>query len=224
MQHIIGMVGIKGGAGKTTVTAAISAEWHARGRRTLVVDLDQIQRSALTWSNNAAAHGHDGPTVIAMGDNYRTAFDRVVGEHEVVIIDCPNGVDEIPTWALGRCDLGIMPCAPDGIEVAAMSKTLLQMREARSRRPELDAAILMVRVRSSTVVGRNAREPFANAGVPLLKTQLELRVDYSEAWTAGLGPTTYNPKSGAAAEVRALVDELERRLGIRKRKGALRAL
>lgn len=224
MQHIISFVGIKGGAGKSTIAVGVAAEWHVRGRRTLVVDLDQVQRSSLTWANNATANNHDAPTVIAMGDNYRAHLGRVMGDHEIVILDCPGRVDEVSTWALGQCDLGLMPCAPDGIEVAAMEKTLIQMRETRSRRPELDAAVLMCRVRSDTVAGRNARAPFAGTGVPLLRSQLELRADYNYAWTAGLGPTTYAATSKAAVEVRMLVDELERRLGMRRRKGALRAV
>jgi chromosome partitioning protein len=217
MQHVISMVGIKGGVGKSSVGTAIAAEWHARGRRTLVVDLDQVQRSALEWSDNAARAGQDGPTVIAMGDSFKSKLPTVIGDHEIVILDTPGRVDDVSTFALGLSDLGIMPCGPNGIEVAAMSKTLLQMRETRSRRPQLDAAILIAKKQPRTVVGRQAREAFAETGVDVLATELELRVTYGYAWTAGLGPTTYSPDDGGAGEIRQLVDELEGRLGIRRR-------
>ncbi len=47
-------------------------------------------------------------------------------------------------------------------------------------------------------------------GLPILDAELAYRVAYQEALAAGQGVTAYAPKDAAAAEVRALVDELER--------------
>ncbi len=232
MKHCISLAGVKGGLGKTTTSTALAAEWHARGRRVLLVDLDRVQRSSMRWADRAAAAGHTCPDVVAMGSSFRKQVPAIGAEYDVVILDCPPGVTEmaaatdITVDALAMCDLAILPCAPSGVEIDALSTTLLEVREMRGKRPELDAAILVTRRRKSTLAGREARECFAEAELPTLRTMLGLRQEYDDAWRAGLGPTTYRPGSDAAAEVSALADELEKRLKMTRKprgKGALRA-
>lgn len=233
MNHCVSLTGIKGGLGKSTTATGLAAEWHARGRRVLLVDLDRVQRSSMRWGDRAAAAGRECPDVVAMGANFRAQVPKLGASYDVVILDCPPGVTEldaatdITVDALALCDLAILPCAPSGIEIDALSTTLLEVREMRSKRPELDAAILVTRRREGTVAGREARDVFASSRLPVLRSMLDLRTDYSDAWTAGLGPTTYRPGSDAARELSALVDELERRLKMkraRKGKGAAHAV
>ena len=61
------MCGQKGGAGKTTLAVALASEWHERGHRVLLVDLDP-QGTATTWGDVAAELNVEGPAVIGMGD------------------------------------------------------------------------------------------------------------------------------------------------------------
>ncbi|MDB4930835.1 MAG: hypothetical protein JWM10_3319 [Myxococcaceae bacterium] len=207
---VLAFLGQKGGVGKTTTTIAVAAEWHARGRKVLVVDTDP-QGSARTWASVAGDFGTDIPTVVAMGEGLEQPgqLPRLAAEHEVTVVDCPPRLADVQRAVLMVADLVILPCGPSTMDTWALKRSLKLVRSAQVLRPELRAVVLVTRLQPNTVLGRELREILAAAEVPVLGSQLCLRVTYQEAPAAGLGPTTLAPESAAAAEVRALCDELE---------------
>lgn len=64
---------------------------------------------------------------------------------------------------------------------------------------------------------RAAKNRLAGSRIPLLDTVIHDRLDYLKAPITGLGVTEFAPKSAAAAEVRALAEELLTRAGENKR-------
>jgi cellulose biosynthesis protein BcsQ len=65
-----------------------------------------------------------------------------------------------------------------------------------------------VNKQTRTALGRGVREALAGVGVPMLQTELFTRVAYQEAINLGQGVAQYAPRDPAAAEVRALFDEI----------------
>jgi chromosome partitioning protein len=62
-------------------------------------------------------------------------------------------------------------------------------------------------------VGAEAEETaasFADMGVTVLKARLHDRKDFSNAAAVGQAPTEYDPKGKAAAELRAVFEEVKR--------------
>jgi chromosome partitioning protein len=220
---ILCMCGQKGGVGKSTIALSLAAEWHARGVRVLVVDADEEQRTALTWADVADEAKHEAPDVVSMGDNIRSALPSIAGGYDLTIIDCPGRNGRRATYALGLSDLAVLPCGPTGPQLWAMLGSLTQVRDVQALRSELDAAILVTQIQPGTVIGRRAREALVASEADVLATELYYRVTYGEAISGGRGPTTYAPRSEAAAEIRELVGELEQRIGLQKRKGKPRA-
>jgi chromosome partitioning protein len=209
-MYVIACAGQKGGGGKTTTSISIASEWHARKRRVLLVDADP-QGSALTWANVGAEAGVSLPTVIAMGAGLHRAdqLPALAQNYDVTIIDCPPRHGEIQRAALMVADLVILPCGPSTLDAWALTATVDLINEARTFRHDLMAAVLITKKNARTAIGQSARDVMASSGLNVLKTELAYRVTYQEAPAAGLGPTTYEPGSPAAAEVRSLVDELE---------------
>ncbi len=207
---ILTFAGQKGGAGKTTAAISTAAEWQARGRRVLLVDADP-QGSARTWGEVAAEAKQRAPTVVAMGAGLHRPeqLPALARGFDLVVIDCPPRRGEIQRAALMVADLAVLPCAPSGLDVEAFQESADLVVAARRVRPQLQAAVLLTRVAPRISLAASAREALATVGLPLLVTQLGFRVTYPEALAAGLGVTTYAPKSTAADEVRALVRELE---------------
>lgn len=206
----ITIAGQKGGAGKTTVSTSLAVEWMARGRRVLLVDTDP-QGSAKTWGEVAAEAGREAPTVVSMGAGLHRAdqLPALAQGFDVVVIDCPPRHGEIQRAALMVADLAILPCGPSAFDVWALGDSLELVNAARQLRPHLKAAVLITRKAPRTTLGAGVREALAEIGLPVLGAELGFRVTYPEASAAGLGVSIYAPKSPAADEVRALVNELE---------------
>lgn len=209
---IISVAGQKGGAGKSTTALSLAAEYHARGLRVLVVDADDEQRTALTWGDVADEAEIAAPPVIRMGDAIRTQLPALAAPYEVVLIDCPGRNGRRTAFALGLSDLAILPIGPTGPEIWTVRATLDQVADVQAIRPYLDAAILITRKQPGTVIGNRARAALEACECDVLDTEVHYRVGYGEAITAGRGPTTYEPASDAAHEIRALADEVARRL------------
>ena len=202
---IVAVVAEKGGSGKSTVAINIAAELASRGLRALLVDAD-VQGTSLTWAGIAA--DDKAPRTVALGDNLRAELPRIAAEHDWTIVDCPGQASKRAAAAVLLADVALLPCAPSPADAWALATTAKLIGEARELRPDLRAAVLFTRVDRSTI-GTSARAAVEGLGVPVLASTLGNRVAYVEAIAAGLGVTRYAPRSAAAAEVRALVDELE---------------
>lgn len=140
---------------------------------------------------------------------------RLAGDHDVTVVDCPLRLDAVQRSVMLCADMVVLPTAPYQLDAWALDGALDVVREARGLRPELVAVLLIARCRSATVLGRRAQSAIEGAGLDILDAQLADRITYPEAIGAGLGPTTYNPTSAAAREVRVLASELERLGGVR---------
>jgi chromosome partitioning protein len=219
---VITIAGSKGGIGKSTLAIALADCWHAVGHRVLLVDADDEQRTALTWAEVAGENERDVPQVIALGDNVHTEVSRQAPSFDIVIIDTPGRNGKRTQRAMRASRLALLPCGPSGPEIWAMDATLAQAADVAELEPNLEIAILVTRKQPGTVIGRRARVSLDEADVLVLDTELEYRVTYAEAITAGTGVTEYAPGSAAAAEITRLAAEIEARFGVRSRRTARR--
>ena len=138
-------------------------------------------------------------------------------DYALVVIDVPPRHNEIQRSAILAADIVLFPCNGSATEAWALLASLKVVEEAKRVRADLDVRILLAKLKAATALGRGARDLLSRTGIPIMKTELRDRVVYQEAIGAGQGVTTYAPKSEAADEVRALVDEL---LGTKKVKKA----
>jgi chromosome partitioning protein len=220
---IIALVGQKGGSGKTTLTSNLAPELLARGRRLLLVDVDH-QGSASTWADKAARAGRPAPAIAVVRGIDRGRFvydeDAVAGwltqalpslarDFDDVLIDCPGGRFAVQAAALKVANIALVPTAEDGFSAWSLAMTAEMIRNVRAKRPALMVFGLVSRVDMRRRIAEQAREHIAAVGLPALKTEIRDRTEFVEAVGFLLGASTYQPRSEAAAEVRALVDELQ---------------
>lgn len=210
---IVALTGQKGGVGKSTVAVNLAAEAIERGLSVLLVDADP-QATARTWGALAAQRGGTLPVIVAMGaDMHRPdQLPQLAPRFDLVVIDCPARSDDVQRSALMVAHLALMPCGPSSFDAWALAASLATVREARTLRPELDAAVVVTRKQKGTALGEGAREVLAQGGLPLLATELHYRVAYQEAAATGQAPSVYAPRSEAARETRALLDDVLARL------------
>lgn len=214
-MYAIALAGQKGGSGKSTMAISLAAECLARGWRVLLVDAD-TQGTARTWGEVATQAGHQAPTVVAMGANlYREGqLPALAKGFDLAFIDCPPRLSEVQRAALMAADLAILPSGPSATDVWALAESVELVRAAQQLRPALVFVAVVTRRVPGTVIGREARDALKEAGVPVARSELGFRVAYQEAPGAGLGVTRYDPTGEAAAEVRALTDEVLALVGL----------
>jgi chromosome partitioning protein len=214
---ILACAGQKGGSGKSTLALSLASELMARGLRVLLVDADP-QGTARTWGAVALEAGQAAPTIVSMGaDLYRPGqLPALVAGFDWVLIDTPPRQAETQRAALMVSDLALLPCGPSAHDAWALAESVDLVKAAQRLRPELRAAVVVTRKVAGTAIGKGAREALAEAGLPVLRAELGFRVAYQEAPAAGLGPAQYAPSSEAAAEVRALTEEVLALTGERK--------
>lgn len=206
---IVAFVGQKGGSGKSTLAVCVASELADRKRNVLLVDADP-QRTAVTWHDVASEQGHAVPTVVSMTGTLHkpNQLPKLAAGYQDVIIDTPPRLGEVQRSAMMVADLAILPCGPSAPDAWALAESIRTIQEAIDYRAALKASIVINKKRSGTAAGRGAREALADAGLPILKTEMGLRQAFQEALAAGLGVGRYAPKDTAAEEVRALVTEL----------------
>jgi chromosome partitioning protein len=115
-------------------------------------------------------------------------------------------------------DLVVLPCGPSTLDAWALAESVELVQAAKERRPNLRAVVVINRQNPRTGIGASARESLAELGLPVATSELCMRVAFAEAPAAGVGVTRFAVVSTAAAEVRALVDELTKLAVPEKRK------
>lgn len=213
MTKTVALCGQKGGSGKTTLAVSLASEWHRRGLRVLLCDLDP-QGTATVWGDVAADLGVTGPSVIGMGDSVRQQLPAVAADYDVCVIDCPPRAGKRTVGALMVSDLAILPCGASPADVWALTEALEVLSQARALRPELEARIVMNAVLASSTLGDEVREAIGGLDVPVMATVIHSRVALARTFATGQGVTVSESGSIAALEVRRFVDEVEQALGM----------
>lgn len=213
MAMTVALCGQKGGAGKTTLAISLAAEWHNRGYRTLLVDLDP-QGTATTWGDIAAEVGVPGPTVVGMGDAVRTRLPDIAVDYDMVVIDCPPRAGKRTVGALMVADLAVLPCAASPADLWALSEALDVVGQAQSLRPDLRVRIALNQVLVSSTLGQQIEEALSDLEVERMRKIVHHRVEMARTLATGQGVTVARSSSLAAEEVRRWVDEVEDVLGL----------
>lgn len=212
-MKIIGVVQVKGGAGRSTVATNLAGEFAKVGR-TVLVDCDMPQGSASSWAALRNARGH-ALTVetVATHRELVALMDRLKLKQQAdyAILDGPPRLAEMTRAILALADLNLVPIGASPAEVWATAdlRTLLD-DAAKVRR--IHARLIWTRFRAHTTL---AQELSAEAEKALklsaLTTTLGYRVAYAEALGDGrTAAEVHDPH--AREEVHALVAEVRRLL------------
>jgi len=201
-MYVIGVVQLKGGAGRSTVASNLAV-----GLDAVLLDADAPQFSASAWG---AIRDRDEPPVIPVED-HRELVDQLhaIEGHDFAIVDAPPRVAEVSRALLLSCDLALVPVAPSIADIWAVQDLLETVAEAHLERP-LDVRLVWNKLRPY-VKGEVELQTQAKRelDVPSLRSTLSYRVAYSQAFQEGLSVLEYsNPK--ARDEMQALVREVRR--------------
>jgi chromosome partitioning protein len=206
---IITVATMKGGSGKSTLASCLAVHWHLTGRRPTLIDADP-QRSIMRLA--ARERGLGGVSVVedATEDASKTARRLAAGG--LVIIDTPGFRSRTTLDCLAAADFLLVPVKPSPFDVDRMLDTLSILTERADGRRPLFRCLLTQTTRDS-VIARHIRAELAEAGLPVLRSEITNRVAYPEAALWGATPSLISWKGPAAREIAAVADEVDMVLG-----------
>lgn len=208
MSHpVIAMCAGKGGAGKTALSLALSAEAVARGLRVFLGDADP-RGVSLRWARTAVQFKQPAPIARGLDKSLAPLIRRQRADYDLQIIDTAGAVDERLGAALAVADLVLCPVKPETSDIIVLAETLRVVRDAMAERRKPAQVHLVLCCADRSRVARRAAAALAQAEYPSLATILRRSCEYTAAQEDGRGITTKYPRSDFASELRALLDEL----------------
>jgi chromosome partitioning protein len=206
MSTVVAVLNQKGGAGKTTLAVHLARALVLAGRRALLVDSDP-QGSARDW--HAAGEEELVPVVGLDRPSLDRALKTVADGHEFVIVDGAPQAHDLAVAGIRAADVVLVPVQPSPYDVWA-AEDLVELIRARQEvtggRPR--AAFVVWRRSARTRIAREVREALLGYGLPVFDAAAGQRVVFAESASRGSTALDAEPHGPAAAEVRALADEL----------------
>ena len=213
MTKIIGLVQVKGGAGRSTVSTNLAGELSKSGK-TVLIDCDMPQGTSASWFAVRQQKGKQG-NLMADTANDHTALISKVKQYQnadYIVLDGAPRIAEMTKAILILADLCLIPVGASNAEIWATSDILDLIKEANAVK-QVEARMLWTRYRAHT---RLAQELSGLAseelGLEALTASTGMRVAYMQALGEGLTVTELADTS-ARDEVKALTKEVMKLLG-----------
>ena len=210
---IITVATMKGGSGKSTLASCLAVHWHLRGRRPTLIDADP-QRSIMRLVARERALGGVAVLEDATEEASKTAR-HLAHNGGLVIIDTPGFRSKTTLDCLAAADFVLVPVKPSPFDVDRMLDTLSILTDRADGRRPLFRCLLTQTTRDS-VIARHIRAELAEAGLPMLQSEMTNRVAYPEATLWGATPSLISWKGPAAREIAVIAEELDMVLGAKQ--------
>jgi len=208
-MQVIAVLNQKGGSGKTTIATHLARALQLDGADVLLVDSDP-QGSARDW----AAVREDQPLTVVGID--RPTIDRDlknVARKDFVVIDGAPQAADLAVSAIKAAHFVLIPVQPSPYDIWATADLVeLVKQRIEVTDGKLQAAFVVSRAIKGTRIGAEVTEALNGYGLPVLESRITQRVSYPGTAAAGSTVMDAQPDSDAAAEVRALANEIKQKL------------
>lgn len=214
MTKTIGIVQVKGGAGRSTVATNLAGELSKQGS-TVLIDCDMPQGTSASWFavREQAQKTLFGSLMADTATNHRELVAKVkqYADADYIVLDGPPRIAELTRAALVLADLCLVPVGASKAEIWATSDILELIEEAKQVKP-INARMVWTRHRPHTRLAQELTELAAKElGLPALQSTLGMRVAYMEALGSGLTAAEMS-EPNARAEVENLANEVKKLL------------
>ena len=205
MSYVISFVNQKGGVGKSTLSINVAACFALVSKKVLLIDADK-QGTSSTWASLRAETPFQ---VVSMArENMARDAIKLAEDFDFTIIDGPPQAEMISRSCIVASDLVVVPIEPGGASRWSSDLTVRQIKEAQELKPAIKCGFVVSRKMSVTVLSRDTRGMASDAGLPILKTEIEQRVAFAEALTMGKTIFEWSPRGPASKDIQLLTHEL----------------
>jgi len=185
---IIVIGGVKGGTGKSTLAANVTALLAADEHRVLLVDADD-QGSSSDWVNQREALEipTDWTTVRLTGAAVRSQVDKLKANYDYIIVDVGGRDTTSQRAALTIADVFVAPFQPRSLDVWTLSMVSEIVDDAKIINPKLRAHTVLNRADSIGSDNSSALEILSEISqMPPLDVVIKQRKAFSNAIANGL--------------------------------------
>ncbi|ELS05119.1 ATPase involved in chromosome partitioning [Xenococcus sp. PCC 7305] len=202
----IGILNQKGGAGKTTIALHLSHALALRNYQVMLVDADP-QGSSRDW---AMARESDAPFSVIGLDRpiIHKEIAKLAKGYDYVIIDGAPRVSDLTRSAILAADFILIPIQPSPLDIWAAHSVVELIQEAEIYKPNLIARFVINRKIVNTAIAKEAVDVLQEYPYPVLTAAISQRIAFAESLNIGSTVLETAPKTIAASEINALVDEL----------------
>ena len=215
MPKVIGVIQVKGGAGRSTVSTNLAGELSKQGK-TVLIDCDMPQGTSASWYAVRHQAGKAGALIADTATSYRELVSKVeqYADADYIVLDGPPRIAELTRSALVLADICLIPVGASAAEIWATGDILALIEEASKVRP-VNARMVWTRYRTHTRLAQGLTElAKKELGLQALGTSLGMRVSYMEALGEGLTVAELADPS-AKVEVKFLVNEVKQLLKVK---------
>ena len=206
-MNVITFASRKGGVGKSTLTAHISAFAHMLGHRCLVIDADP-QGSLVLWHSmrpnselplRSAAQGIDRLVASAQLDGIEWVFIDTAPTTWVVVQE-----------AVRVATMVIIPVRPGFFDIAAVQDTVKIARERNKPYAVVINAAPVKREQKEALAVALTRTEFDRLSIPVWSGQITQRTAFLGSLAAGASAGEFNGDPACRIEIAALWSAIER--------------
>ncbi len=226
MSAVIAVANQKGGCGKTTLSMSLAGVLSGEGGlKVLLIDADP-QASAQQWAMRAGDNGLSFEVMTHPHEDIHRKVREMSGKgYDVILIDCPPGASQSATgkdsqtsisrMSILAADIVLVPVRPSMLDYLASHQLLPLLKDVGALKDNQKVFIVVNgkppgNTRSGAEALSVAEDVFRVDGldVQVLRTEVTTRQAFVLAPTLGKTVTTYEPAGKAAAEIRALAEEI----------------
>ena len=210
MSHVISVLNLKGGAGKTTIATNLAVAFAKGGDKTLLIDSDK-QESALSWFGKRN-EDLTKINVVSLADSKALKMQIIdfCGMYDAVIIDGAPQVDLMATVSIMASDLILIPVSPSPYDIWATEAMVERIENAQAVDPDIKAFFLINCFSERTTISKDTTKALDKLDLPLLKSKIGNRVIYADSAISGQSVLEDRSNTKATREIEALYKELKR--------------
>ena len=212
MTKIIGIVQVKGGAGRSTLATNLAGELSKVGK-TVIIDCDMPQGTSASWYAVREGLGKAGNLSADTAATHRELVSKVeqYSDADYIVLDSPPRIAEMTKAALVLADLCLVPVGASKAEIWATTDILELIEQANQVKP-ITARMVWTRHRPNTKLAKDLTA-LAAAELSLTPTDtlLMLRTAYPDALGEGLTVAEMSDRK-AKTEIQALTAEIQKLL------------
>lgn len=214
----IGIIQVKGGAGRSTVSTNLAGELSKQGK-TVLIDCDMPQGTSASWfavrkqTETKQSQLFSENLVADTATNHRELVAKVeqYQDADYIVLDGPPRIAELTRAILVLADLCLVPVGASAAEIWATNDLLALVEEAKKVK-SVKVKMVWTRYRAHTRLAQELSElATKELGLVALSTTLGMRVAYMEALGRGL-TVAEMPEPSARAEIKSLIDEIQKLL------------